>query len=281
MRRAEWGLVAGLGAVLVPGWLAMAEVWSRVDYYSHGYLVPLVALWAASAKRFVLPTLPAERDWRGLAVIGVALLAYLIGLAGSLVWLTGLGFVATIAGAVLYARGALWLRELGFAIGYLLFMIPIPESVLGPVIVRLQINVSSAGTTLVGWLGLPVLQTGNVLELPGGEQLFVAEACSGITSLVTLIPLCVFLAYFTEPTLWRRVLLVSTVVPVAMAGNLVRVVATVLAAERIGAEAAIESALHDWVGIGTYLLACLVLLGVGEGMRRLWPPEATGAEAPT
>ncbi|MBW2698829.1 MAG: archaeosortase/exosortase family protein, partial [Deltaproteobacteria bacterium] len=74
MRRAEWGLVAGLGAVLVPGWLAMAEVWSRVDYYSHGYLVPLVALWAASAKRFVLPTLPAERDWRGLAVIGVALL---------------------------------------------------------------------------------------------------------------------------------------------------------------------------------------------------------------
>jgi exosortase len=259
----------------------MAEVWSRVDYYSHGYLVPLVALWAASAKRFVLPTLPAERDWRGLAVIGVALLAYLIGLAGSLVWLTGLGFVAAIAGAVLYARGALWLRELGFAIGYLLFMIPIPESVLGPVIVRLQINVSSAGTTLVGWLGLPVLRNGNVLELPGGEQLFVAEACSGITSLVTLIPLCVFLAYFTEPTLWRRVLLVSTVVPVAMAGNLVRVVATVLAAERIGAEAAIESALHDWVGIGTYLLACLVLLGVGEGMRRLWPPEATGAEAPT
>jgi exosortase len=278
MKREEWGWVAGLGLVLLPGWLAMAEVWSHTDYYSHGYLVPLVALWAASAKRFVLPTLAVERDGRGLAVLGLALLAYLVGLAVSLVWLTGIGFVAAIAGAVLYLRGVAWLRELSFGIGYLLFMIPIPQAVISPIIVRLQMIVSGAGTAVVGRLGMPVLQSGNVLELPGGEQLFVAEACSGITSLVTLIPLGVFLAYFTERTLWRRALLVATVVPVAMAGNLVRVVATVFAAEQFGAEAAVESALHDWVGIATYVLACVVLLGVGEAMRRLLP-ESPDSEA--
>jgi exosortase len=257
----------------------MSDVWSRVDYYSHGYLVPLVALWAASAKRSVLPTLPVQHDLRGLALLGGALIAYVVGLAGSLVWLTGLGFVAAIAGAVLYTRGAAWLRELRFGIGYLLFMIPIPEAVLSPLIVRLQIIVSSVGASLVGALGMPVLRTGNILELPGGDQLFVAEACSGITSLVTLIPLGVLLAYFTERSLWRRVLLVASVVPVAMAGNLVRVVLTVFAANRVGAEAALDSAMHDWVGIGTYVLACLVLLGLGDLMRRLWPPDSMGAEA--
>ena len=117
--------------------------------------------------------------------------------------------------------------------------------------------------------GYSVMRIGNVLELPSGETLFVAEACSGITSLITLLPLGVFLAYFTERTLLRRSILVSCVVPVAMFGNLVRVVGTVVLAERIGVEAATASALHDWVGIGTYLLACAVLLIVGRGMRAL------------
>jgi exosortase len=280
MRPLDWGLLAGLALILTPGWLAMAEVWSRVDYLSHCYVVPLVALWAASAKRFVLPTLPIERDGRGLALLSGAGILYVLGLAGSMPWLAGLGMVAAVAGAVLYARGAAWLRELGFAIGYLIFMLPIPDSVIAPVIVRLQVLVSGLGTAVLGVMGVPVLRQGNVLELPGGEQLFVAEACSGITSLVTLVPLGVFLAYFTERTLLRRVVLVATVVPVAMAGNLVRVVATVLAARRIGAEAATHSALHDWVGVGTYVMACGVVLGVGALMRRFWPLDAPSAGAP-
>jgi exosortase len=264
--------LAVLGLILLPGLREMAAVWSRLDYYSHGYMIPFVALWAASAQRHVLPTLPRSRDGRGAALIAASLVAYLLGLAAGLVWLAGVATVAIVAGAVLYARGPAWLRALAFPIGYLLFMVPVPDAWLAPLIVRLQLLVSSAGTALLHVLGQPVLRVGNVLQLPSGEELFVAEACSGITSLVTLVPLGVFLAYFVERGFWRRSLLVLTVVPVALAGNLARVLLTVAVAGELGAEAATESSLHVWVGLSTYVLACLVLLGVGGWMRRSWPP---------
>jgi exosortase len=264
--------LAVLAGIMVPGLREMAAVWSRLDYYSHGYMIPFVALWAASAQRHVLPQLPRSRDGRGAMLIVTSLAAYLLGLAAGLLWLAGVAMVAVVAGAVLYARGPVWLRTLAFPIGYLLFMVPVPDAWLAPLIVRLQLLVSSAGTALLHVFGQPVLRVGNVLQLPSGEELFVAEACSGITSLITLVPLGVFLAYFVERGFWRRSLLVLTVVPVALAGNLVRVLLTVAVAGEWGAEAATESSLHVWVGLSTYVLACLVLLGVGGWMRRSWPP---------
>jgi exosortase len=264
----EWLGLAALFAVLWPGLREMAAVWNRVDYSSHGYLIPFVALWAASAQRHVLPQLPRRRDMRGAAALVVALLAYLLGLVAGEVWLAGVAGVAALAGAILYARGLAWLGALVFPLGYLLFMVPIPDAWLAPVIVRLQLLVSSVGTAILQALGQPVLRTGNVLQLSGGEQLFVAEACSGITSLITLVPLGVFLAYFTVRGNARRAWLVLTVIPVALAGNLVRVLLTVGLANRIGAKAATESSLHEWIGLSTYVVACLVVLGLGQIMRR-------------
>jgi len=260
-----------LGIILLPGVREMAAVWSRLDYYSHGYMIPFVALWAASSQRHVLPRLPRARDGRGAILIGLALVAYLAGLAMGEVWLTGVAVVAVVAGAVLYARGEAWLRALAFPLGYLLFMVPVPDPWLAPVIVRLQLLVSGVGTAILHAIGQPVLRVGNVLQLPTGEELFVAEACSGITSLITLVPLAVFLAYFIERGFWRRLALVVCVVPVALAGNLVRVLLTVAMANELGAEAATASSLHVWVGLGTYVAACGVLLGVGALMRRLGP----------
>lgn len=277
MRTIDWLLVAGFVAACVPGFLEMASVWDRLDYYSHGYLVPFVALWAASAKRGVLARLEAQRDTWGIAVLVGGMGLYGVGLGGSVVWLTGFGIVVGVAGLVFFLRGARTLRLLSFPIAYLLFMVPLPDAWLSPVIVRLQLFVSSVGVSLLQRGGISVFRDGNVLQLPGGEQLFVAEACSGITSLITLLPLGVFLAYFTEQSWLRRTLLVLTVIPVALAGNLARVVITVWSADRFGVEVATESALHDWVGVATYVLACVVLLGCGSLMRRFRPPNGTAS----
>ncbi len=185
----------------------------------------------------------------------------------------GLGVVLAVAGLLLYLRGAAWLRALSFAVAYLLFMVPLPEAILTPMIVRLQLFVSSVGVDLLQLAGVPVFRNGNVIELPGGASLFVAEACSGITSVVTLLPLGVFLAYFTQRTWPRRAVLVAAVVPLAMLGNLVRVVGTVLAARAYGVEAATADGVHEWAGVLTYVLGCLALLGVGRLMRLLVPPR--------
>ena len=166
------------------------------------------------------------------------------------------------------------MRVLAFPLAFLVFMVPLPPDWLTPLIVNLQLLVSSYAVDLLGWFGSTVARSGNVIQLPAGDALFVAEACSGITSLVTLTPLAIVLAHFTERTLARRLVIVIAVVPAAMLGNLLRVIVTVLVAERYGAEAATENWIHESGGLIAFALACLALIGLGALMRRLAPTRA-------
>jgi exosortase len=264
-------LLGLLALAFAPALAAMARVWGSVDYLSHGFLIPLVAGWAAWRDRARLAELPARRDRRGLFLLVLALLVYGLGLAAGLVALEGAAFVAAVAASVLLLRGPLWLRALGFPIGFLLFMVPPPEAWLLPLIVWLRLLVTTVAVGVLHALSIPVMQEGNVLVLPGGESVFVADACSGVTSLITLLPLAVLLAYYVERSLARRLMLVASVVPIALGGNLLRVVVTVIAALGVGVARATESALHQVAGLLTYLLGCLALLAVSAILRRVAP----------
>jgi exosortase len=265
----EWALVALLAASFAPALLALSEVWRAVDYQSHGFLVPVVSLWVALRERYTWRRLVLAPDARGLAVLGAAFAAYLLGIGIASASLQGVALVAALAGAVLYARGAAWLRALAFPIGFLLFMVPVPPGWISPLIVRLQLFVSDASLRVLHALGVAVAREGNVLVLPTGESLFVAEACSGVTSVITLAPLGVLLAYLSLRRPFLRAILVAAVVPLAMAGNLVRVVATVLAALRFGADVATEGPPHELLGLLTYAVAVGLLLLLGAGLWRL------------
>jgi exosortase len=270
IQRSEWLLAALLLLVFAPAAIALGGVWSSVDYYSHGFLVPLVAYWTASRSRMRFSPM-ANRDRRGFAVAALAAAVYGVGLATSVVSLQGLGLVAAIVACALYLGGVQGVRVLAFPLAFLVFMVPLPQAWITPLIVKLQLIVSATAVDLLGWLGSGAASQGNVIQLPGGDQLFVAEACSGITSIVTLTPLAVMFAYFTESTLARRLTIVLAVVPAAMLGNLLRVSVTVAAAERYGAEAATGNLLHEFAGLITFTLACLALIGLGALMKRIAP----------
>jgi exosortase len=262
-------LAALLALAFAPALFALARVWAAVDYQSHGFLVPVVALWVAQRERPRRRGLAIEPDRRGLAVLVVALAAYLFGAGAGLVSLQGLALVIAVAGGVLLTRGAAWLRALAFPIAFLIFMVPVPPAWIGPTIVRLQVLVSSASVALLELFGLGITRSGNVLRLPNGDSLFVAEACSGVTSIVTLTPLAVLLGYFTLRRFGTRALLVVAVVPLAMVGNLARVVTTCALAARVGAERATSGWFHESAGLLTYAVACGLMLAVGAGLRRL------------
>ena len=269
--RFEMLVIGLLVAVQVPGLLVLARVWSEVEYASHGFLVPLVAIWAATAHREALARIERRSMAGGFAMLAGAAVATLVALVyGNPTWI-GVAFVATAWAAVLALRGRAWVRTLCFPLGYLVFMIPLPLGWVTPLIVQLQLLVSTVGVWLLQLGGVPIYREGNVLTLPGDTTLFVAEACSGITSLITLLPIGVFVAYFTESELWRRFALVLAVVPIALAGNLLRVLLTVGLTMRYDAEFATEGPLHEWAGVGTYVIGCLCLIAVGRLMRRLWP----------
>jgi exosortase len=268
MPKREWKWIAPLGLAFTPAIVAMAEVWSSVDYYSHGFLVPLFAFASFHANRSRLGEV--LRDARGVAVIVLALVLYLLGVAAGSVTLQGFALVTAVAGVVLRLWGPVGLRRLAFPVGFLVFMVPLPAEWLAPIILRLQFVVSSVSVQVLESVGISVAREGNVLRLPGGEALFVAEACSGITSIVTLLPLGVALAYFTEKSWQGRSLIIAAVVPLAMLGNLIRVVATVMAADTYGVEQATQSTLHELAGLLTFVLACCGLLAVGSLLRLRW-----------
>jgi len=264
----ERAIAGALVLGFAPALIGLAAVWSSVDYLSHGFLIPLVALWVAMRERPRRAHL--ARDPRPLAVIAIlgSIALYLAGLAAGALSLQALAGVASVAAAVLWLRGPAWLAALAFPIGYLVFMIPPPSGWITPLIVRLQVLVSTAAVSLLHGFGFPILRDGNVLILPSGLSLFVAEACSGITSIVTLAPLGVLLAYLQLRGTWQRAVLVLSVVPLAMAGNLVRVVVTVLLAERFGAEGVTDGPVHVMLGLLVYVVACGLMIGVSAGLRR-------------
>lgn len=270
--RFEIALIAILSVVWAPGLLQLAEVWRNVEYASHGFLVPVVALWAATAHRRALATLEPKPLRGGLLLVGLVALLYFGALALGNRTLLGLIAVLEVVAVLLALRGIETVRTLRFSVGYLFFMVPLPIGWVTPVIVQLQLLVSSLGVDLLQMGGVSIFREGNVLTLPSGRSLFVAEACSGITSLITLLPIGVFIAYFTESLLWRRLVVVAAVIPIALAGNLLRVVLTVLASIHVSVEFATQGPLHEWAGVATYVIGCLCLLGVGALLRRLADP---------
>ena len=266
MTGAELAVAVALGLAFAPALASLARVWSSTDYLSHGFLVPLVSAWIAWATQARRATVPRRRDPRGAVLIALALALYAAGLLASSPSGQGLALVAAIAGAVWYLRGASWLRALAFPIGFLAFAVPIPPDWLTPVIVQLLLFVSSASVGILNAFGVAVARDGNVIGLPTGESLFVAQACSGLTSILTLAPIATLVAYLSPLAHARKLVLVALVVPIAMAANLLRVVGTVLGARFWGVGFVTGDPIHVLLGLSVYAAACLGLLAAARGL---------------
>ena len=127
-RRVEIALIATLIVIWIPGILQLAEVWSSLEYASHGFLVPFVALWAATAHRVELGRLESRPMAGGLFIMGLVVCCYLAALLFRDSTLLGLVAVATVVATVLALRGVAWVSTLRFSLGYLLFMVPLPDA---------------------------------------------------------------------------------------------------------------------------------------------------------
>lgn len=261
-------LIGALALVLSPVLFALGKSWWNSDHMSHGFLVPLVSAFVAVDRRSALAAVPAVVDRRGLLALVVALLAALAGpLAGSLT-LAGAGVVGCVVAVVWFRRGSAWLSVLTFPLAYLLFMVPPPEEMHSLLVNWLQGWASSASVAGLYALGVPVFLEGYVIEMVGGMRVEVAEACSGATSLYTLTAIGVLLAFMSLARRRTRALLVALVFPVAMVGNLARVVATVLLCIQFGVARATSGTMHNALGLLTYVVAVGLLLAADALLRR-------------
>jgi exosortase len=187
-------------------------------------------------------------------------------------FLTRISILGTIVGITLFLGGWGYLRALVFPLAFLLLMIPIPSIIFNQIAFPLQLLASQFGETAMGFANVPVLREGNVLIL-ANTTLEVAEACSGIRSLVSLLTLAIVLGYFSDPRGWVRTLVALSSVPVAIVTNGFRVAGTGIAAHKIGAAAA-EGFFHEFSGWLVFVSAFMLMLALQRIIVRVAPAMA-------
>jgi exosortase len=248
-------------------WTSLVTQWSTDDNYSHGFFVVPLALYFAWERRAAFARAPVRSGPTGLLLIAGSLLVWAAGMLGSELFLTRVSMIGVIAGAIWFVWGYERARIMAFPVLFLLLMVPLPSILFNQLAFPLQLVASQVGETAITAAGVPVLREGNVLHLPA-RTLEVAEACSGIRSLVSLLMLAVVLGYFTEPRTPARVALALSAIPIAILANAARVAGTGLAAEWVSPAAA-EGFFHTFSGWLVFVVAFAGLLIVQQVLARI------------
>ena len=179
-------------------------------------------LWQERARLAVLPRAPST--W-GLLIVVVGLCLLVVGVLGAELFLARSSLLFLLSGLVIYFAGWSFFRAILFPWAFLFLMIPIPAILFNQITFPLQILASKLAALVLPLAGVPVLREGNVINLPA-LPLEVAQACSGIRSLLSLMTLSVIYGYLTEPRVAIRVFLALASIPIAVAANSLRIVGT-------------------------------------------------------
>ena len=258
-------LVAAYFRVLVK----LVYDWWQIPDFSHGFLVPPFAAYVLWRKRDRLLATEVAPRWSGAAVVLLGLLVLLLGVYGAELFLSRISLLIVLAGLALGFGGTRMLAEMRFALLVLLLAIPIPAIVYTQITFPLQILASKLASSMLPLFGVPVLRDGNILRLPA-MSLEVAEACSGIRSLVSLLALAIFYGYFLDRSLWRRTVLALASVPIAIAANAVRILGTGLSVQYWDPEKAMGF-FHEFSGWVIFLFSFASLLALDQALGLVFP----------
>lgn len=256
----------------------LALDWARNDDYSYGFLIAPIAAYFVVQRRRRLEALPAAPSLWGLAVVGASLALLVLGLLGAELFLTRIAMIATLAGGVLFVLGWRHLGVLSFPIAFLLLMIPMPTIVANQIVFPLQLLASRAGELSLSAAGIPVLREGNLIVL-ASTTLEVAEACSGIRSLMSLLTVGIVYAYFSDRRFGVRATIALSTIPIAIVTNGMRIAGTGFASHYYGAAGA-EGFLHAFAGWLIFVVAFVMLAATARVLQLIVPSRASQEAEP-
>jgi exosortase len=245
--------------------------WKNISHYSHGPLIPLIAAGLLWWKRDEFRGVQPQPDWRGVWIVIAAMLLYYVSVKGMVERLIVSSFVVLLYGLALSVGGRVVLRIAFFPITFLFLMIPLNflEERVGVPLQHWMAIISSVVLNAVG-IATQRVGTGIYSEV---FRFDVAAPCSGIRSLMALTTVTAAYAYVTQRSQWRRWVLFLSAIPLAVLGNMARVVSIALVAQVYGQEAALR-AYHDYSGYIVFGVALSLMVFTGWLLelpyRRLW-----------
>jgi exosortase len=269
--------LVAFGAVLVAlvfvYWDVLGELvhaWYTDDNYSHGFFIAPLAAYFAWERRATFAAKPIKPAVFGLVVVAGSLFLLVAGTLGAELFLTRVSVIGVLTGTILFIFGWQRLSVLTFPLAFLLLMVPLPAIVFNKIAFPLQLLASNVGEYTISSLDIPILREGNVLIL-ANAKLEVAEACSGIRSLVSLFTLGLVFGYFVDQRAWVRGVIALSAVPVAILANGLRVASAGVAAHNFGPAGA-EGLFHEFSGWVVFVIAFLMMMVIQRLLQKFLPP---------
>lgn len=269
------GLIASLSVWLY--WSTIARLvhqWWRDPNFSHGFFVPLFSAFVLWRERDRLAHFAPRPSWSGLVAVVSGLGLLIAGQLGAELFLARTSLMLVLGGLVILYLGWNFFRAVLFPWACLILMIPIPSLILSHITFPLQLLVSRVSAGALERFGVPVGLEGNVLKL-AAMPLEVAEACSGIRSLMSLVTLAIIYGYLMEKRLWVRWLLALASIPIAIAANCIRIIGTGLLVQYWDAEKA-EGYFHASWGLIIFVISLLMLYAVHALINLIWREKSCG-----
>jgi exosortase B len=234
-------------------------VWAS-DEQGHGPIILAVSLWLLFQQRHAiaaLPSRPANALGSGVLVLG--LLLYVVGRAQAILVFEVGSQIAVLSGMLLLFKGKQAVRLAWFPLFFLLFMMPLPASLVAAVTTPLKSAVSYVASNILHAVGYPVGRSGVVLTV-GPYQLLVADACAGLNSMFTLEALgLLYMNLMGYTSVARNITLAVLIIPIAFAANIVRVMILVLVTYHFGDEAG-QGFIHGFAGMVLFMVGLILML---------------------
>lgn len=244
-------------------WKLYRVRWDLLDY-THAYFILPIALWLVWRKRQQLKALlkiaEPGKNYFGLVSLSLGILIFLFASRFDYSFLITLSLLPVLVGLVYSLYGIDTLKLLSFPIAYLLLLVPPPMSIIDGITLPMRYGISNLTEKILGLLNYPITREGLLLNI-GYNEIFMGQPCSGFRSLITLFSLGLIYVYISKTRLINKVILIFFVIPLALLGNLIRVITLCLITFYFGEEAG-QGFFHNFSGIVMFIITILGLIGI-------------------
>lgn len=248
--------------------------WSSDPNFSHGFLIPFVALYMVWYKQAEISKISSDSSKTGVFIIILGMLIHIAGVVGAELFLMRFSMVITLAGIIIYYHGFRMFKKVLVPVAYLIMMIPIPAILWNKIAFPLQLFSAKISAAAISALTIPVFREGNILHL-ANTSLEVVDACSGIRSLTSLLALTGAFAFLVHVSTVKKWILFLSAVPIAVAVNVIRLTITGAMAAWIGPETA-HGFLHDMSGLiifGAALILVYIVYLIAIKIEKKYPAD--------
>ena len=268
-------VLAGYAAMYLPTyWWAANGIW-QTEEHGHGPIILAVLLWMFWTVRHQIDAAPSQPSPAlGWPIFAAGLLIYIVGRAFgiSILELGSQLFIA--AGLLLLLKGTPALRVAWFPVLYLIFMVPLPSTLVDAVTGPLKQWISTIVVEVLHGVGYPIAQSGVTIMI-GRYQMLVADACSGLHSMYSLSALgTLFMYVMARKSTLHNAIMLAAILPLAFVANIIRVIILVLVTFHLGDEAG-QGFLHGFAGMALMMVALVMFFALDALLGRLIKPTAS------